>query len=276
MPLAPVRLTGILPQRTSHPLILVLHDDPRTLTLLRRHIEACQFILAETTNGAQDQLQMALPNAVLVDAAWAARSPQLMQILGAMPYLPVLICPLPNVHYLGALLGATDFLPKPVTRDDLAAALARLAIRKDGALHTALVVDDDPHIVRLIGRMLKAIDPNLRVLEAFGGEKALEIAKTQKPDVIFLDLVMPEVSGYSLIQSVRDDPALAATALIVVSVRSVEQEMAPIQGEFRLSRAAGFTLTELLHTLQALLAAVTRPVIASPANDAEPITALPG
>jgi CheY-like chemotaxis protein len=168
-------------------------------------------------------------------------------------------------------MGATDFLPKPVTRADLAAALARLAVHKDSGPQTALVVDDDPHIVRLIGRMLKAIDPSLRVMEAFGGEKALEMARSQKPEVIFLDLVMPEVSGYSLIEAVRGDAVLAATALIVVSVRSVAQETAPIQGEVRLARATGFTLTELLHTLQALLAAVTQPVIASPPSAVEPL-----
>jgi CheY-like chemotaxis protein len=149
-------------------------------------------------------------------------------------------------------------------------------VYKEGALQTALVVDDDPHIVRLIGRMLKAIDPNLRIMEAFGGETALEMAKAQKPEVIFLDLVMPEVSGYSLIEAVRSDAALATTALIVVSVRSVEQETAPIHGELRLLRAAGFNMTELLYTLQALLAAVTQPVIASPPSVVEPTTVLSG
>jgi CheY-like chemotaxis protein len=116
--------------------------------------------------------------------------------------------------------------------------------------------------------MLKAIDPNLRVMEAYGGEEALEIVKTQKPEVIFLDLVMPEVSGYTLIEAVRSDTALVDTALIVVSVRSVEQETAPIHGELRLLRAAGFTMTEMLHMLQALLAAVTQPMIASPPSAA--------
>jgi signal transduction histidine kinase/DNA-binding response OmpR family regulator len=271
LPSAPMRLTGALPPRTSQPLVLVLHEDPRVLPLLQRHVGACQFVLAETAGSAQERLQAALPNAVLVDSIWAERTPQLMQTLGAIPHLPVLICPLPNVHHLGALMGATDFLPKPVTRADLAAALARLAVHKDSGPQTALVVDDDPHIVRLIGRMLKAIDPSLRVMEAFGGEKALEMARSQKPEVIFLDLVMPEVSGYSLIEAVRGDAVLAATALIVVSVRSVAQETAPIQGEVRLARATGFTLTELLHTLQALLAAVTQPVIASPPSAVEPL-----
>ena len=272
LPPAPVRLTRPLPRRTPRPLILVLHDDPRALTLLRRHVGECDFTLAETPTQAQHHLESMLPNALLIDAAWAAQWPDFAANLAASAQAPVLTCPLPSVHHLGALMGAADYLPKPVTRDDLAAALKRLP----RAPKTALVVDDDPHIVRLIGRMLAAIDPALRVTEAFGGEEALIIARTQRPDVIFLDLVMPQVSGYNLIDAVAVDPNLASTALIVVSVRSVEEESAAIVGELRLERQTGFTLSELLQTLQALLAAITQPGAVSPTSVAAQLAAQPG
>ena len=101
--------------------------------------------------------------------------------------------------------------------------------------------------------MLKAIDANLRILEAFGGEEGLAVLRAQRPDAVFVDLVMPRVSGYNLIQEVAKDHTLAQTAVIVVSVRSIEQESAPILGEVRLQRAAGFSLTELLRVLPAIL-----------------------
>jgi signal transduction histidine kinase/DNA-binding response OmpR family regulator len=266
MPLAPLRLTRPLVRRTPNPLVLVLHDDPRAVLLLRRHVSQCEFVLAETVETAQGLMQKLLPDALLIDTTWCERKTTTLASLLAATATPVLTCPLPSVHHLGLLMGATDYLPKPVTREDLAAALARLP----NPPCTALVVDDDPHIVRLIGRMLKSIDGNLRVLEAFGGEEGLAIARSHQPDVLFLDLVMPEVSGYNVIQALADEPALAHIARIVVSVRSIEQESAPLVGALRLQRTTGFSLTELLNALRALLLAVTQPERADPASVATP------
>ena len=137
-----------------------------------------------------------------------------------------------------------------------------------GLPRTALVVDDDPHIVRLIGRMLRSLAPNVHTLEAFDGAEALEVARTYKPDIIFADLHMPGMSGQQLIETVNKDPALAGTPIIVVSVRSTEQETAPIQGEVSIRRAHGFALTELLTLLETTLTGLTRPDAISPASAA--------
>jgi len=260
MPLSRLKLSDPLQYSGHSPLVLVLHDDPRALTLLRRHINQCEFVLAETIDEARAMMQTALPNAIIIDTNWSHHQNELvanafMAGLPAAAHIPMMTFPLPSIHQLGVLMGATDYLPKPVTREDLALALARLPKRP----RTVLVVDDEPNIVRLIGRMLKAIDANLRILEAFGGEEALLVLRAQQPDAVFLDLVMPKVSGYNLIQEVAKDRTLAQTAVIVVSVRSIEQETAPILGELRLQRAAGFSLTELLRILQALLTTMTQP-----------------
>jgi CheY-like chemotaxis protein len=229
-------------------------------------------VLAETPEQALELLQTAAPNALIVDTNWSERCAKIMSTLMTTTPVPVLTCPLPSVHHLGLMMGATDYLPKPVTREDLATALIRLPTPP----RTALVVDDDPHIVRLIGRMLKSIDANLRVLEAFGGDEGLAIARSHRPDVVFLDLVMPEVTGYNFIQKLAVDPTLGQTAIIVVSVRSIEQETAPLLGELRIQRAAGFSLTEMLQTLRSVLSAVTQPETVSPTSAAALLEASSG
>jgi CheY-like chemotaxis protein len=113
--------------------------------------------------------------------------------------------------------------------------------------------------VRLLTRMLKAQYPSLRVLEAFGGKEGLEVIRSARPDVVLLDLLMPEMSGYDLLEEMAHDEAIAQTQVIIVSVRSVEQESPPIVGELRLRRQAGFSLTEILEMLRATLSAITRP-----------------
>jgi CheY-like chemotaxis protein len=188
--------------------------------------------------------------------------------LNLPPHLPLVACPLPSMHRLGDLLGATDYLPKPVTRKELEGALSRLP----ESPQTVLIVDDNPHVVRLLARMVRAINPTLRVLEAFGGREGLQVARSERPDVVLLDLIMPEMSGYAFLEKVKDDRILSGTQVIIVSVRSIEEESAPIAGEIRLGREGGLSLTEILQVLRATLSAVTQPAATVPSS----ALALPG
>ncbi len=262
LPLSPLRLTAPVRQSTGKPLVLVLHDDARALTLLRRYIGECDFVLAESMSGVAQVLADTLPNAILLDPLVSERWGVDGQHLGSSQSIPLITCALPSMRHAGLLMGASDYLPKPVTRADLAGALARLP----QVPRTALVVDDDPHIVRLIGRMLKAIEPGLHVLEAFSGDEALTIAQTQALDVIFMDLMMPGMSGHDLLARLAEAPALAKIPTIVVSVRSAEQEAMPILGAMQLQRSNGFSLTELLHLLHALLTTLTQPTTMAPTS----------
>jgi CheY-like chemotaxis protein len=138
--------------------------------------------------------------------------------------------------------------------------------RLPGLPETVLVVDDNPHVVRLLARMLKASYSSVRVLEAFDGREGLEIARLERPDVILLDLLMPEMDGYTFLEEIAEDDLLAEARIIIVSVRSVEEESPPIMGELQVGRTAGFSLTELLQTLDATLKAVTRSVERAPSS----------
>ena len=163
-----------------------------------------------------------------------------------------------------------------LTREDLAGALARLAKPPK----TALLVDDDPHVVRLLGRMLRTLNADLHFYEAFNGQEALTIARAQRPDVIFLDLNMPQMGGRAVIEALLADwsmtPDFERIPIVVVSVRSVNEESAPLQGELRISRPDGFTLTELLNLLNAVQRCLTRPDAVSPASAAARLQELPG
>ncbi len=247
---------------SSRPHVLVLHDDNRALDLLRRHVADCDFDLVHTIDQAIGVLHHPLPDLVLVDSSCCTQWQAVAQQSVAAAHIPVLTCPLPSTRHFGTLIGASDYLPKPVSREDLAGALLRLPATP----RTVLVIDDDPHVVRLIARILKSITPDLQVLEAFGGEEGLKVVRSQRPDVIFVDLGMPGMNGRALIQAVRADPALAATPIIVVSVRSVAEETALLMGEIRLARQSGFSLSELLSLLQATLSTITRADAVSPAN----------
>ncbi len=241
--------------------VLVLHDDEHAVSLLRRYVEGYHFRRADSVEGAVALMREAQPAAVILDSSWHDRWMQVADAADVPPHLPVLTSPLPGLHRLGLLMGAADYLAKPVTREDLAAALARLP----RPARTVLVVDDDRHLVRLLARMLTAIDPSLCVLEASSGAEGLQMARSQRPDVVLLDLLMPAVSGFDFMEEIKGDQTLAETSVIIMSARPVEQERAPILGELRLARVGGFTLSEILQLTEAALTGLTQSAAVGPA-----------
>jgi len=254
----------------GEPLVLVLHDDLRVLPLLRRYVDGYQYRLAETAERAREIIQETLPAAVIMDTTWAVHSIQSTAELALPPELALIKCPLPSARRLGVLVGAADYISKPLSREDLTNALARLPKPPQ----TVLVVDDEPDFVRLVERMLTADHPSARVLEAFGGKQGLEIARAERPDLVLLDLAMPDVDGYAFLEVMTGDRATEhtsttkVTSVIIVSATGLEQESAPLLGEVRLEREAGFSLTEMLRALQMMLAAVTPRSAAVPATAA--------
>ena len=271
VPLGTIRTSRPLSDGTGRPLVLLIHDDPRAVGLLQRHISECDFVFAEDASQACAHLAEHLPDTVLVERD-ALREWEAVLASGVPVALPVLVAPLPSVHHFGAMLGANDFLPKPVTRDDVAFVLQRLAVQP----RTVLVIDDDPHIVRLIGRMLRSLVAEVQVLEAFDGEEGLAVARSRQPDIVFVDLQMPGMNGEQFIDALADEPELADTPVVVVSVRSVEQENAAIHGGITIQCEQGFVLSELLSLLDHALAAVTRLGVVSPASAAARLAALAG
>ena len=126
LPRTAPRLNRSLPNFDTASHVLVLHEDPRTISILRRHVEECEFALAADLPTAQAAIGD-LPDLVLCDPTWAEGSPEAVTELALPGHVPLITCPLPSMRHLGLLMGADDYLPKPLTRDDLAGALARLA-----------------------------------------------------------------------------------------------------------------------------------------------------
>jgi hypothetical protein len=85
-----------------------------------------------------------------------------------------------------------------------------------GSAGTVLVIDDDPATRDLLSRMLGK--EGFRVLEAATGEAGIRLARTARPDVITLDVLMPGLDGWGVLAALKDDPALAAIPVVMLTV----------------------------------------------------------
>jgi CheY-like chemotaxis protein len=85
-----------------------------------------------------------------------------------------------------------------------------------------LVVDDDPKAVELIA--LRILGLASTVLRAYGGQEAIEVAQRELPDLILLDLMMPEVNGFDVVCALHDHPGTSSIPIIVVTAKPITND----------------------------------------------------
>jgi CheY-like chemotaxis protein len=114
----------------------------------------------------------------------------------------------------GFNLGASDYLVKPILEEDIVNAVNKL--NKDGNIREVLIIDDDPNDLRLIEKILKEYG-HYKPIPVEGGRKGWEAINTKAPDAIILDIFMPEMDGFTILEKLRENPILRGIPVLVVS-----------------------------------------------------------
>ncbi|NJM07403.1 response regulator [Candidatus Gracilibacteria bacterium] len=229
------------------PVLLVFDEDPWTARALQRYLDGYRVYPATLDTPAEIVPQAILVNVHAPPGPW----PQLEQVSAVYPHTPVFMCALPTRRDEQHVLGADDYLLKPVSREQLFAAIERLM----RPIQSVLVIDDDPEFVQLMTRMLGAAPQPYRVYKAEHGSAGLAQLRALRPDLVILDLLMPEMDGYTVLRTIRQDPALDTTPVIVVSARGYDQEVVRAS-MFGAVRGDGFSIGDLVAWLRASIGAL--------------------
>jgi CheY-like chemotaxis protein len=142
----------------------------------------------------------------------------------ALKHVPIVIVSIVADRNKGFALGAAAVMQKPLSRQELydsLVALGLIPLDADGTLQI-LIVDDDPRAVDLVA--LHVEDLASKVLRAYGGSEAIEIARREIPDLIVLDLNMPEVNGFDVVSALQQQPATARIPVLVVTSKTLTPE----------------------------------------------------
>jgi CheY-like chemotaxis protein len=238
----PDRLRPMAQGAASARAVIVVHPTPDEVTLLlKRHLDNYEVIGAASWAEAVQLAEDARPVAFICDQDPADELPDLG--------IPQIRCPLPNSSLAAPDLGVRAFLVKPVARHELLAAVDRIG----GKIGRVLLVDDDPAVTRMFRRMLTGRIAPRNCLEAFDGTEALQLLRSQKPDLVVLDLVMPTVNGYSVLEQMAKDPELAEIPVILASATGRDSYDLQLSGGISIARGRGFELGEMLSILQSTL-----------------------
>jgi len=200
--------------------VLAIDDDPQVIGLYERYLNPQGYHVVALNNPAKakERILEIKPYAITLDImmpnidGWT-----LLTDLKSDPAtrdFPVIVCSIMEQADKGFSLGAADYLVKPILEEDLVHALNRL--NKDGAIREVLVIDDDPNDLRLIEKILKDHSQYKPIL-AEGGRKGWETINAKIPHAIILDIFMPDMDGFTILEKLRENPALRDIPVLVVS-----------------------------------------------------------
>ena len=212
-------------KNSSNNKILVIDDDPSVLELMERYLSPEGFEIITTTN-PEEGIQLAKkinPYAIILDVMMPVMDGwSVLNHLKADPDLaaiPVIMATILQEQNLGYALGATDYLTKPIDSQELKKILSKY--RSSSSNPLAMVVDDDPLNRDVLRNMLEK--EAWQVVEAENGAKALEMLESQHPQLILLDLMMPEIDGFEVARRIQQHPEWQKIPIIVVTAKDITQ-----------------------------------------------------
>lgn len=234
----PMRVPEPKPAHTSMPdqhteapgkakVALIIDDDPSAIELVQRFMLHEGFHVESALNG-QEGIEKAYevePDVIILDVlmpgmdGWMVLSK--LKSIPELASIPVIITTMvDNNKELGFALGASDYLPKPIDRSRLGDILQKFkGSETDGA---ALLVEDDPTTREMMRKILEK--DGWSVYEAENGRIGLERVGVVHPDVILLDLMMPEVDGFEFVARLRQNEAWQSIPVVVLTAKDITRE----------------------------------------------------
>ena len=208
--------------------IVVIEDDPSSAELVAVHLTAAGLrpVAVRTGEEGLAAVRALRPAAVVLDIHLPGMDGwDVLSAIKADPQLaptPVVVVSVLPERGHGFALGAADYLVKPVSKDSLLGAVWRaVAERVDraGERRDVVVIDDDPVALELVRATLEP--HGWTVTTCTGGAEALSVIRAVNPSIVLVDLLMPEVDGFEVVDALRADPRTAATPVVVLTAKSL-------------------------------------------------------
>jgi signal transduction histidine kinase/DNA-binding response OmpR family regulator len=216
------------------PIVLSIDDEHQVIELYKRYLANHGYKVYPLTAPSRsvEVAKKLQPVAITLDIMMPDYSGwQVLQDLKSNPetqHIPIIICSILDDHGKGFNLGATDYLLKPILEEDLVNVLKKL----DGheGRQRVLVIDDNPEDRRLVQKSFENHN-EYEIIFAENGEQALVELGSNKPNVVILDLFLPDINGFTLLETIREDPSLRDIPVIIYTAGDLQEEQLQILSE---------------------------------------------
>lgn len=249
---ASLRATSAVAGRPGEPILLAVTRSSSAGALMSRYVQRCRTIVVPDLEQAKEAAAQLVPQAVVIDRACGLPDGMRLEDLArewGLSHACLAVCPLPGEEPARQQLGVDGYLIKPLSRQSLRDALRRV----DTSAEKVLIVDDDQDFALLLGRMLED-NPirSYRVITAYSGREGLIALQHHQPDLILLDLVLPDMHGSEVIQKMRAMPSGQRIPIIVVSGQDEVHDEA-LSGSLTIAKANGLLPGEIVRWVQGMI-----------------------
>jgi PAS domain S-box-containing protein len=259
---APVPPPQVAAIDLDRPLVLVVDDDPHAAEILARHLDAGGFRSALASTGpeallmASDLKPVAITLDILLPEVDGWEVLNRLKADESTRNIPVVVVSVVDNPALGRALGALDYFVKPVDGKALLSRLSEYTFttKVKGEPVRVLVVDDEPANLDLVETLLKPA--GFGVLRANGGQEGIDMARSHMPNLILLDLVMPNVTGFDVVEALRADEGTRGIPVMVLTAKLLtNDDKKALNGQvnaiFKRDSFAGTELTAWLRDIVA-------------------------
>lgn len=219
--------TFSLPMQGPSRRCLVIEDDRPTAELVETYLRGLGLETTIAASGEEGLAELAkqVPDLIVLDLLLPGMSGwDVLAQIRLSPFLshvPVLITSILDEARKGLAVGAWDYLIKPIDQAQLSECVQRI-LRMRGQGYHALVIDDDPQARELISTHLGLL--HMQAHTAMTVEEGLQKARALRPDIIFLDLMLPEVNGFEFLQRKEESHEISSIPVVVVSSKTLSSE----------------------------------------------------
>jgi len=237
------------------PRFVLLEKEPAMERLLRRYLGEVEITVVRDNSKVLEELNRSPAKALVVNGLPSQEFTSTLGGLADLPFgVPTIACWVPGEEEAVRRLGVTRYLVKPISRETLLGAVEALGEH----VRTVLLVDDEPDVLHLFGRMLSNAERDYHVLRARNGRQALNLLRERRPDVMLLDLIMPGMDGTQVLEEKNHDPAIRDIPTVVITSRDPAGE--PILSNMlTVTRGGGLSGRDLLACIQAISEALSPP-----------------
>jgi CheY-like chemotaxis protein len=239
---------NLLGSPNEEPILLVVTRSPGAAMFLNRYVRGCRTVIVQELEQARQEAGQLLPQAVVVDTALQEMLPhdlgELAQAWG-LTSTTFLACPLPGEQPLRQRLAADGYLAKPVSRTTLWDVMHQFE-----DVDKVLVIDDDRDFVRLMGRLLDSPLRRYQVINAYSGQEAIELSNYHQPDLILLDLGLPDMGGAEVIARLRENATQPYAPIVVVSGAGELDMIGAVSGIVLATKPSGMLPGEIVRWVQ--------------------------
>jgi signal transduction histidine kinase/DNA-binding response OmpR family regulator len=231
--------------------LLIITQNLSAASLLARHLEHYRTMVAQDLQQAQSTMDQTIPQAIIFDTNSVNMDIEVINTCRNLDQTLLIKCPLPNQTLSQEKLSIDGYLVKPVSRESMRDMLRRL----NKSIEHILIVDDDPDFVRMIERMMDTPVKHYRISRAQNGREAMTVIRHHQPDLVLLDLQMPDMDGTEILKWLRSSDAWSDTPVVVVSALDEIDMATPLEGNLTIGKLHGLQPIELMNWLRRFLEA---------------------